>query len=89
MLIGKVNEFHQSMRTGNWEAVCLELIKSGLATGKLVMKPDCQVAEAQWNDEEWSLTTTKGAFKSTRLLVAQTRGRLFGGWTRNIGQVSS
>lgn len=70
-VVGKVNEFNSSLRLGDWEGVCQELLSKGIASEKIELVPECQLAEAHWDDETWSLTTTKGEFSAKRLLVAQ------------------
>ena len=69
--ISKIDEFIKAEIMCDWTALSSALIQPALARDNLYLACDAAIAEASYENETWSLATTKGAFSAQALVVAQ------------------
>ncbi len=72
-VLDRQQDFSQSQSIYDWECLCHELLKDGIAAGKITLQLQTEIGDASKKSEsdDWQISTTHGAFAADRLVVTQ------------------
>lgn len=70
-VLSRCQSFSDNQCLYDWEAVCHEFLKDGIAGGQVTLKSQTDIGEAAYENSLWRLSTTSGVFRAPNLIVAQ------------------